>query len=184
MEMKVLARIANQDPMNHPSKRFIRAVVRGEAAEVLQSCQDYDKEVFGEYWERSLIRAVKNGHLDVVQILIAAGANVNVVDSDRRTALDHAICFDRPDIVRALLDHGADVSAGRRTLIGALGSSIPPERQLEYVKLLVEHGIDINELHTLYGDENVKFTAMDWTSNPSILDYLRKHGGRTRKEMQ
>ena len=73
--------------MNHPSKRFIRAVVRGEAAEVLQLCQDYDKEVFGEYWERSLIRAVKNGHLDVVQILIAAGADINVVDSDRRTAL-------------------------------------------------------------------------------------------------
>ena len=108
----------------------------------------------------------------------------NAVDSDHRTALDYAISLDRRDIVRALLDHGADVSAGRRTLIAALGSSIPPERQLEYVKLLVEHGIDINELHTLYGDENNKFAAMDWTSNPSILEYLRKHGGRTRNEMQ
>ena len=50
-------------------------------------------------------------HLDLARFLIEAGADVNLADSNNATPLFHAAgnC-DAPDVVRALLDAGADPS--------------------------------------------------------------------------
>ncbi|KAK1751295.1 ankyrin repeat-containing domain protein [Echria macrotheca] len=51
-------------------------------------------------------------HLDVVELLIQAGASVSLRDRGGRTALIHAVCNGNsdPEILRLLIQHGSDVN--------------------------------------------------------------------------
>lgn len=58
--------------------------------------------------------AAGRGSLDIVEAFLAAGANVNVRAIDgqsRRTALQVAAELGHVDVVKILLQHGADVEA-------------------------------------------------------------------------
>ena len=58
-----------------------------------------------------LILASQNGHKDIVQWLLDAGADVNAKDTYSWTALMSASSNGHKDIVRLLLDAGVDVNA-------------------------------------------------------------------------
>ncbi|CBN73837.1 ankyrin repeat protein [Ectocarpus siliculosus] len=59
-----------------------------------------------------LIYACGSGHLSVVNTLLAAGADVDIIrDVDSYSALDKAVCNGHIDVIGALLRHGADVNA-------------------------------------------------------------------------
>src|ERR1035441_4161617 len=90
----------------------------------------------------ALIAASWAGHLDVVQTLLAAGANVNARDDQGRTAL--AIASERSflDVVQALLAARADVNAGNgagRTAL-ALASE---QGHLQVVQALIAAKADL-----------------------------------------
>ena len=50
--------------------------------------------------------------LEVVQLLLDRGANVNAVGGHRGTALRAASCYGEEDVVKVLLERGADPSLG------------------------------------------------------------------------
>jgi hypothetical protein len=55
---------------------------------------------------------------------------------------------------------------------------------LEFVRVLVEHGVDINRAHPWFGDKELVFTPLSWAlenGKTMIADYLRSHGGRVRE---
>lgn len=54
--------------------------------------------------------ASRNGHKNVVEVLLAAGVNVNLLTSSG-TALHEAALCGKDNVVRALLDTGADLDA-------------------------------------------------------------------------
>ena len=62
-----------------------------------------------------VVLASCNGHVDVVRLLLAKGANVNQVDKHSKTALDYATRYSHIEVVLALLAKGADVWAGCRS---------------------------------------------------------------------
>lgn len=62
-----------------------------------------------------LLSAAGNGCLDVAQLLIERGANVNAKDHDGWTPLIKAAQAGRADIVRLLMEHGADMSVADDT---------------------------------------------------------------------
>lgn len=54
--------------------------------------------------------AARNGSLEDIRALLAAGAQVNLVGDLGHTALHYAAMFGRTEIVRELLRNGADAS--------------------------------------------------------------------------
>ena len=66
-----------------------------------------------------LMRAARTGNVASVRALLAKGAQVNAAESDRQqTALMWAVSQDHPEIVKALLENGADTRA--RTVVRRL----------------------------------------------------------------
>jgi ankyrin repeat protein len=96
-----------------------------------------------EYGEKlqdnDLTAAVKGGHLNVVNVLIEAGADPNTGDP---LPMVCAISMERKDVFHTLLEHGA-------TLDGENGAQAVKKAREEgltsMLTLLGEHGVDITE---------------------------------------
>jgi ankyrin repeat protein len=111
-------------------------------------------------------------HKELVQMLIAKGANVNAQASSGATPLFWAVMRDQKDDAQFLLDHGANVNAttayGDTILDSALhlqyGSIIP---------LLVDKGADVNAKDQ---SERRPLTYALQMDDHKWADYLKKHG--------
>jgi len=107
-----------------------------------------------------LLYAARDGRLDIVQILVAARADVNEVDANGISPLVDAITNNHVDVARFLIDQGADVNAsdwyGRTPLWSAVETrnqdfdadtqvnSIDRAPFLELIKVLIERGANVN----------------------------------------
>ena len=96
-----------------------------------------------------LVKACQIGFVQGAIVLIQHGANVNLKDCEGMTPLHHAVCFDCPEMVRLLCDHGANIHTTmgevrlRRTpLQYALGGCISDTR-FEIAKELIARGSDV-----------------------------------------
>ncbi len=91
----------------------------------------------------ALREAAKNGHKEVVSLLLARGANVNVQDEYGNTALIWAATAGSKDIVKMLITHGADVNVQNEN--GDTALTLAAEKgQKDIVELLIYAGADIN----------------------------------------
>ena len=104
------------------------------------SRDDSDSDLDGD---TALMVASENGHRDVVELLVGAGADVNQVDEDGWTALMCASNNGHREVVEALVGAGADVNlakkngetalmlasqSGRRDVVKVLVGANPVER--------------------------------------------------------
>ncbi|MGO4877556.1 ankyrin repeat domain-containing protein [Pedobacter psychrotolerans] len=98
--------------------------------------------------------AVINGHIDVVNLLIKFGADVNIQDIDGKSPL-HYLGDDNPDskgnqleIAKSLIENGASISLldnyKNNPLIAIVSYPGEDEVRIPLVKLLLENGADIN----------------------------------------
>jgi ankyrin repeat protein len=123
--------------------------------------------------------AAREGHRDAVQTLIAAGANINTIDSPTRlyrssrgwTPLHYAVLAGKTDIAKLLLDKGAEVNPvdyrGRHTPLHLAAFA----GNVELVTLLLEHKAD----RTLRDSE--KRSALDLAKerkHTSVVKLLEK----------
>jgi ankyrin repeat protein len=118
-----------------PEDRRVAALARGEAPDgPLPERLDVDQQ-------EVVILAALAGHVDVVVATVGAGFTGVVGGSPAGTLLHHAAWVGAPDIVRALLDRGADPRArapdGGATPLGwaAHGSGHRDERGGDYVEV-------------------------------------------------
>ncbi|RYG64092.1 ankyrin repeat domain-containing protein, partial [archaeon] len=68
-----------------------------------------DETDYGEGWT-PLHYAAYRGHLEVVQVLLSAGASVNSVNAFNFTPLYYGAQQGRKEVCNALMEYGADVS--------------------------------------------------------------------------
>ena len=64
---------------------------------------------------RRLVEAVRDGNLDTVRSMVTARpelVHLDVAENDEHRALHHAVLRRRPEIVRFLMQHGADARKG------------------------------------------------------------------------
>jgi ankyrin repeat protein len=124
--------------------------------------------------------AAHEGHKEIAQLLIGAGADVNAKDDDGHAPLTQAAIDGHKKIVELLIGAGADVNAtdevGRTPLLFASANG-----HKEIVELLIGAGADVNAMDD-NGDTPLD-VAIEFR-HPQIADLLRKHGGKTKKELE
>ncbi len=94
--------------------------------------------------ETPLIIACKEGDEELVEFLISMGARVNNAKGSGSDALHVACLFGFKNIAEYLLNKGALL--GRNSHGAALMSSACKGGNIEIVKMLIERGVDINEV--------------------------------------
>src|SRR5262249_55982373 len=124
-----------------------------------------------------LIRAATNGDLEVVKLLLANGADVNLMMADRQTALMAVMAGRAPErqaleLIKALHDAGADVNVialvnHREDSRGgtALHYAVR-KRYKEVIKLLASWGIDLN------AKDQDGLTALDYTQSRGFMAFM------------
>ena len=90
--------------------------------------------------------ATKNGHADIVKLLIDEGADTEAVDYSGKTALDYAILEKHEDCAKLLLQD--DVYEISDHSIESLANAISLN-ELDIADLIIKQNVDINEF---YGD--------------------------------
>jgi cytohesin len=82
-------------------------------------------------------------------VLLSAGADPNARDNEGNTPAHHAASEGNPDILRLLLNQGADpndsVGFNRRTLLHLAAAQHPLTRSVRVIELLLESGADVNK---------------------------------------
>ena len=171
-----------QNPKQELNDKFWEAVRKGDLAAVT-SLLDQGAEVNAKfrYGTTALFKAAERGHVEIVKLLLARGADVTVKDTFYgATAMTWALDNDHVEVVTALLQK-APAEAGDVLMTGvrdgkpplvrvALASgSVKPETlttalfkaaergHVEIVKLLLARGADVTVKDTFYGA-----TAMTW----------------------
>ena len=125
--------------------------------------------------DKELIEAAKNGDLRGAQRAIDDGADVNVQDEYGLTALMQASNYGKgyTEIVKLLLDHGADVnmtSNGDTALMFASTND-----HTEIVRILLDHGADIN-VQDKYGQTALMQASGEECGHTEIVKLLLDHG--------
>jgi len=121
---------------------------------------------------RALDYAAIRGNLEIVRILVEAGADVTARNPQGDTVMHAAMESGYLELTRYLIEHGADAAApddsGATPLqIAAFGAGP------ELIEYLIENGADVNA--------GTKFTALDnamMAGNRKIFRILKKHGGK------
>jgi ankyrin repeat protein len=93
----------------------------------------------------ALMYACKNGHLEVIKLLLFKGANINDKDKyNEKNSLMYASQYDRLEVVKLLLSKGASIGNGSNKKTALMYAS--QFGKIEIVKLLLAKGADINSI--------------------------------------
>lgn len=96
-----------------------------------------------EYVDDDLHLAAQQGDLELVDSLLAKGANINAFDELGKTPLHYAVQEERFDVVERLLKAGADVNAHHEPTIGNTPlADVAGHCSLAMAKRLVDAGAD------------------------------------------
>jgi ankyrin len=114
------------------------------------------------------------------QLLLDRGADVNIQRNDHQTPLHLASYFGNVEIVRLLLNHGADLEAiaagegGEKPLHQvSYGECRSQEDGIRVTQLLLDHGADVN---TRRSDHQTPLHLASYFGNVEIVRLLLDHG--------
>jgi len=139
----------------------------------------------------AVVLAAHSGFTDVVEFLLEKGANANA-DKAGFTALHEAVMRRDENLVKVLLNHGADANAPIRTWTPARRSSrdfnFPPEligatpfwlaarfTEPEVMRLLVKHGAD--PLFVLRSERMVEGRGVAWEERKEATNAVMAAAG-------
>ncbi len=146
--------------------------------------------------------AASSGHKEVAEMLIVKGFDVNSRNDDESTPLYNTAFAGHAEVAKLFIEKGADVNAKNNNGTTALHYASINGRK-EFAKLLIEKGADINSksnvgtflspLKSEGGYTPLDFANHVWdglegsqilTLKIETADLLRKHGGKTKKELE
>ena len=172
---------------NRPVEKFIEMATVGNIEEVNRAIEiGIEIDELGAQGYTALMAAADRGHRSLVRILLAAGADPNLLSDDEglgtgMTALMLAagsfFASNRQQIVRLLIDSGADVNqrgAGGKTAI--FYAALAGSGYVDCVETLITAGADL-DLHNDRG--HTILTAVAAAENYPIFNLLMQAGAST-----
>ena len=142
----------------------------------------------GPFRETPLHNAASGGHKEIVELLIAAGADVSakgLVFYGERTPLYRAAGQGHKGITELLIVEGADLNAKDEWEYTPLHYAAGEGHKV-IVELLIAKGADMNAKSNVRG-VNTNETPLDMAiinKQAETADLLRKHGGKTAEELK
>jgi ankyrin repeat protein len=115
------------------------------------------------------------GHKLLAEVLLAGGAKVNQASRNKEKVmpLHSALAAQQADIVRLLIDHGADVKACQTSGVTPLHQAAA-SGQLDMARLLLSHGAVIK---ATMGDGKTPLDLAVDRKQTQIVEFLRQQGG-------
>ena len=119
--------------------------------------------------------SLEQKHLDIIDLVLSAGANVNSRDKEQRTPLHVAVWSGGGPVAEILLEHGADLNAIDRSGNTPLHMAAQ-KLNAEACRLLLQHGADPN-VRERHGDTPLHVAALegsnaDFTQAIATMDVL------------
>lgn len=116
----------------------------GQAKEWLDA--GLDPNFMGSRIGSGLMIGAWEGKVELMQLFLARGADINRSNANGETALALAAWKGRQDVVKWLLGHGARINAGQRSWSALHYAVFAGHKELS--NYLIDHGADINALST------------------------------------
>jgi len=153
------------------------AVAQGDVARV-QSLLEADRSLANqpddasEYQDLPLHIAARHGHLEVAELLLNAGAEVDGGDSDQSTALDVAAVMRQPEMVALLLEAGADPNHHDNNNAYSLSFAVSAGDSL-CIQQLIDAGVEAENITFVNGATMLHLVArggQTWIAQPLLDD--------------
>jgi len=167
---------------------FVHSAVQASPADLLTAAEKGDLETVKQLVQQDpkliatvdvqgyspLHKAAYNNRLDIVEYLLAQGADINAVSRSGSTPLHGAASYGHTEIARYLITKGAIVdkpnAGGFTPLLGASASG-----RGDIVRLLVEKGANIN---TVMQDGRTALVMAVWNSDTALTRFLLDKGAK------
>lgn len=143
-ELLLKARYARSGPVSKKdNEKLVEAAFYGDLQKVRSLMEKGANIDYRHNSWTALLFAAQNGHKEVVKVLLAKGAKIDVQAKDGVTALIQACQDGHAEIVQALLDHGAQIDIQKDD--GWTALMVAAQNGFEgIVKALLASGADIN----------------------------------------
>lgn len=171
-----------------PIQQIARAISSGDMPLVKRLLAEHPELLHfkSPYMGTWLSMASINSQKQIAEWLLEQGLDINYSTETCESPLSKAFTGlegegNAVEMIQFLLRRGADPNSGRVS-IGALNRKDSALR-LRLLKMLVEHGLDVNEVFDVFGDKDKPFTALDWADG-ECAEYLRSVGAKTAKELK
>ena len=173
------------ESLNIPCKRTIRfegytplnlATIGGTAETVrrLLRVPDIDVNAASTFPSSPLTNAAANGNLEMVRLLVDAGADLNQKDGEEElTVLMKALNAESLPVVEYLISKGADVNAEDARGYTAVAWAAE-NRNPEFIKVLAEAGADLNKLQGPNGENALHIAVRN--GNLEVVQYILSRG--------
>jgi ankyrin repeat protein len=138
--IKTFEKVSKDDP-------FLAAAKRGSASTIQKMIKDgYDKNIKDKQSGRTaLMLATLNRYIAVMNVLIDAGADVNIQDKEGRTAL---VMSSTQKSISSLLEAGADVNIqannGRNVAMENLSYDSDSVKYIKLLEMFIDYGLDLD----------------------------------------
>lgn len=134
----------NDKDLNGNGLSPLRYAVQWGNSKVVKLLLDSDAWVHAYPQEKTVLHeSVKTGSVDIVKLLLAAGADINVDDDSGDTPLHMAIDSENVNILKLLIDSGANVNAKNEDSDTPLHTAIEKQK-VKAIKLLLDAGSDVH----------------------------------------
>jgi ankyrin repeat protein len=117
--------------------------------------------------------AIRSGNVPILKDLIASGIDVNERDSDGYTALNIACGCSNEDMVRVLLEQGADPNISNNLNSAPLYDCVCGTININIVRLLLDHKANVNAQHR---DNNTALHIAIIDTKLSNIEILLQYG--------
>ena len=130
-------------------------------------------------WKTTLfLEACRKGKMKTADFFLKVGVDVDA-ELEKFTGLNHAVGNGNIEMVKFLLERGANPTLGRNLITAASGSGVGQEREA-ILKLLLEYGGNPNVVYAMFGDKSNARTVLDFASSDSpVRKILLEHGAKT-----